>query len=300
MRTLVPLSAGLLGGLTLVVGSVVSGINAQPGATIRVAQSLGIDAALGPAQRIQAPSGPLYAWEHGPSGGPEVVLVHGFGDAGAGWVPTAMILGKTHHVRMLDLPGHGRSAPHGAALTMEQLESGLSAVMDETEGKVVLVGNSLGGWLSARYALAHPDRVDHLVLVNNAGLSQPIPRDLLLPQTMARQVEKNRAILGEHTVELPGFALRGLLQLNDDPRLHMLFDELQEGGHNLDGRLEDLEVPVTLVWGTPDPFFPADSYLPRMQQALPNARTVVLSGCGHAPQYTCETDVAGAILTASE
>ena len=209
MRSLAPLSAGLLGGLTLVVGSILSGINAQPGATIRVAQSVGIDAALGPAQRIQAPSGPLYTWEHGPPGGPEVVLVHGFGDAGAGWVPTAMVLGKTHHVRMLDLPGHGRSAPHGAALTMEQLESGLSAVMDATEGKVVLVGNSLGGWLSARYALAHPDRVEHLVLVNNAGLSQDIPRDLLLPATMARQVEKNRAILGEHTVELPGFALRG-------------------------------------------------------------------------------------------
>jgi len=300
VRTLVPLLAGMIGALTLVVGAQASALVSHPGAVLRQAQSMQIDGALGKAEQVPTPDGPMMVWEHGPEVGPEVVLVHGFGDAAAGWVPTTLVLGKTHHVTLFDLPGHGRSSPRGDSLSMEQLEAGLQTVMDRTDGEVVLVGNSLGGWLAARYALDHPDRVKHLVLVNAAGLAQDVPRDLLLPTSISRQHDKNRAVLGEHVPDLPDFAMRGMLQLNGAPRLHALFDQLEQGGFNIDERVGSLSVPVTFVWGTPDPFFPVDGYLDRYQRALPSARTVTLDGCGHAPQYSCESDLAGAIIEASE
>jgi len=298
MRPLATALIGGLAGLTLVGGTLVSGLNARPGAALRQVQSLQIDATLGAPDVLQGPAGPLYTWRHGPTTGGTAVLVHGFGDAGAGWTQVALTLGKTHRVVVLDLPGHGRSAPYGDHLDMAMLEAGLEQVLDGVDGEVVLVGNSLGGWLSARYALDHPDRVQHLVLVNAAGLSQEVDRDLLLPTTRLGQAAKNRAILGEQAARVPGPVVRGLLQLNRDPRLYDLFEELDTEPPVVDDRLPTWDGPTTLVWGTPDPFFPVSGYLGRMQQALPQARTITLDGCGHAPQYTCDADVAGAILGA--
>src|SRR5439155_1074798 len=47
----------------------------------------------------------------GPPGGPELLILHGLGDSIAGWARVLGPLSRTHRVHIVDLPGHGLSAP---------------------------------------------------------------------------------------------------------------------------------------------------------------------------------------------
>jgi pimeloyl-ACP methyl ester carboxylesterase len=76
-----------------------------------------------------------------------------------------------------DLPGHGESAPASGPLPISLLLKGLETAIGDA-GDFVLVGNSLGGWLSILYTLGHPERVKHLVLESSGGLSIPLSSPL--------------------------------------------------------------------------------------------------------------------------
>jgi pimeloyl-ACP methyl ester carboxylesterase len=97
--------------------------------------------------------------------GPTMVFSHGVGSSAEvwnGWVP---VLSPPHRVVAWDQPGHGLSAavePHAYGPTLAY-ESLVQAVGDADD--VILVGHSLGGYLSARFAVANPSRVRALVLV---------------------------------------------------------------------------------------------------------------------------------------
>jgi pimeloyl-ACP methyl ester carboxylesterase len=97
--------------------------------------------------------------------GPTIVLSHGVGSSAKvwnGWVP---VLSPRFQVVAWDQPGHGSSMhaepdQYGPTLAYESLEQ----VVGESS-EVILVGHSLGGYLSARFAIANPPRVRALVLV---------------------------------------------------------------------------------------------------------------------------------------
>lgn len=113
--------------------------------------------------------------EHpGPDDGPVYVLVHGLGGSLVNWDWLAPLLAEHGRVLALDLGGFGETAvpPSRAGLSGNQkvLAAFLRSVTDRP---VVLVGSSMGGMLSARLAVAEPDLVDGLVLIDPALPSGP-------------------------------------------------------------------------------------------------------------------------------
>jgi len=271
-----------------------------PGDTLRTLQKWSIDAALGSPEFVETPVGSLAVWRGGPPSITTTVFVHGFGDAGAGWTQVATALAHDRSVVVLDLPGHGRSAPQTGPLSFELLLTGLDSLLESIEGPIVLVGNSLGGWLAATWSLEHPERIQRLVLVNNAGFRTPLAVGELLPDTREGMRRKNEAVLGANAPSLPGFLLDGLLEIHADPRLHALFEHLMTQAPHLDEGPIHYSGAVQLVWGTPDPFFPEEGYLPRVQAAFPQATTERLDGCAHAPQYSCPDQLAAVLAKTSE
>lgn len=124
--------------------------------------------------------GPVsYADHGGPDGAPTLVLVHGLGASHLSWLSLAQRLIGTHRVVALDLVGFGHSDPGSRQTTVMANRDLLARFVDQVVGgPVTLVGNSMGGMVSALTAAAHPALVDGVVLVNPALPGTLHPRSL--------------------------------------------------------------------------------------------------------------------------
>src|SRR5215510_500936 len=102
--------------------------------------------------------------------GPAVILIHGLGGNTTNWTPTIAPLAQKYRVLVPDQIGFGKS-------DKPMLNYRVGTLVDFLDGfykqvgiqKASLVGNSLGGFTAAAYAIAHPEKVDKLVLVDAAG-----------------------------------------------------------------------------------------------------------------------------------
>jgi pimeloyl-ACP methyl ester carboxylesterase len=112
--------------------------------------------------------GPVHYVDFGGNGRP-IVLVHGLGGSHVNWMPVAPRLAAYGHVFAIDLAGHGRTPSLGRTARVGKnrvlLGRFLEAVAREP---AVLMGNSMGGYLSLAEAAAEPQKVSSLVLVNAA------------------------------------------------------------------------------------------------------------------------------------
>ena len=109
--------------------------------------------------------------DQGKADGSPIVLVHGFAANLDTWEPWVARLGKDHRVVTLDLAGHGlTTVPTGYAISTP----GQVAIVDGVAQTLkldhfALAGNSMGGGVAWNYTLAHPEKVDALILVDSAG-----------------------------------------------------------------------------------------------------------------------------------
>ena len=120
------------------------------------------------------------------SGKPVILAVHGITGSHRAWSPVARHLGDDVTFLAPDLRGRGASAlpgPYGLAAHVDDLVAVLDFVgatsMTGTPqaAGVVLAGHSMGAFLVARLAAAHPARTRAVALVDG-GLVLPVPPDL--------------------------------------------------------------------------------------------------------------------------
>ena len=101
---------------------------------------------------------------------PALLLVHGFGASTDHWRKNVTELHKYFEVYAIDLLGFGRSAKpkleYSGNLWCDQLYDFITQVVGQ---KVLVVGNSLGGYASLCVAAQHPDAVAGVGLLNSAG-----------------------------------------------------------------------------------------------------------------------------------
>jgi len=128
--------------------------------------------------------------------GPPVVLLHGQGGWSGMWLPVVADIKATHRVIAADLPGLGGSelpdGPPDAARVLAWLDA---LVRHTCPAPPALVGASLGASIAARFAIAHPDRVSRLVLVDAGSLGRfrPAPGVMLaLLRFLARPSERTQ------------------------------------------------------------------------------------------------------------
>ncbi len=102
---------------------------------------------------------------------PAVILLHGSNASLHTFEPLIASLAGEYRVITYDQPGHGLTGPHprddySAAGMFEALNAVAGAAgLDH----FYLGGNSMGGWVAWRYALAYPERVDGLILIDAGG-----------------------------------------------------------------------------------------------------------------------------------
>jgi abhydrolase domain-containing protein 5 len=116
-------------------------------------------------------------------GAPKLVLMPGYSSGAGMWAPSLDHLARHYHVLAVDWLGTGASErppfPPSAsvdtceAFFIEALEAWrVQRLGGSATERITLVGHSLGGYLASAFALSFPQAVEHLVLVNAAGLPQ--------------------------------------------------------------------------------------------------------------------------------
>ena len=238
-------------------------------------------------------------------GEPVFVLLHGFGASLYSWQAVIEPLSQHGTVIAFDRPAFGLTE---RPLTWEGTnpyspEAQVALViglLDHFEvQQAILVGNSAGGTVAMQVALAHPERVSALILVDPAvysgGGAPALVRPLLATPQMrhlgpliARQIQ----VRGPELIELawhdPALITPETLELYKRPLQVNNWDKalweltIASRASGLAERLSEFTLPVLVITGDDDRIVPtADSI--RLAGELPEAALVVIAQAGHVP-----------------
>jgi pimeloyl-ACP methyl ester carboxylesterase len=229
--------------------------------------------------------------------GRPVLLLHG----GAG--PQSMTgfaeqLAAAHNVNALVPihPGFGgtdRPSTLAGIRSLAELYDDLIDVLDLHE--VTIIGNSIGGWLTAELALLKSPRISDIVLIDAVGIEVPghpvadffnltmdevFRRSFYNPEPFrvdpASMPPQAQAVAAGNRVALAAYAGESM----SDPTLA--------------ARLSSLTVPALVLWGASDQIVDAD-YGRAYAQAIPAARFELLTETGHSPQLETPAQVLKAL-----
>lgn len=240
--------------------------------------------------------------------GPNVILLHGLGGDETNWAQTIPALAARYHVIVPDQIGFGQSDKPLINYRIGTLVDFLEEFCAKLGiARASVVGNSLGGWTAMAFTLAHPERVNRLVLVDSAGYSyarlggEKPSRDALLalePSTLegCRQLLK---LIFYHQQTITDESVRQFLaakmQKNDSYTVDRFIDSIVRGDDVVDGKLGGIKVPTLIVWGREDALIrlPAAKAL---GEDIAGSKTVILDECGHVPQMECAAPFNAALL----
>jgi pimeloyl-ACP methyl ester carboxylesterase len=218
----------------------------------------------------------------GGNGARTLVLVHGVNDQAGSWVSVVSPLMKNFRVVAIDLPGHGDSAPATGPLPMPMMVNALGAIIERESPTtpVVVVGNSMGGWVSILYAANHPTRVAHLVLEDASGMSWDVSNVPMFPKNRDEALKLLRMVHGPDT-PIADYLVDAVLK--GAPTMPQA--RVMEAGvifAIVDTRLKDLTMPVTLIWGAHDGLLPI-AYAEALHARIAGSTLHVINGAAHIP-----------------
>jgi pimeloyl-ACP methyl ester carboxylesterase len=232
----------------------------------------------------------IHYWDVG--SGPVVVLVHGLGSRKEGdWGRVVAPLSQKYRVLALDQIGFGQSDKPMLDYTIQTYVDFLNEFLHELKiAKASLVGESLGGWISAAYALetatdAHMVPVERLVLVDAAGLQQDKPIPDLNPSSLASERKLLEVVYYDTSWvsdEVVRTALTERMRANISYTVHSVLTNPGLNSARLDGKLANIHVPTLVVWGKQDALLPLESG-ERYAAQIPRAKLVTFDKCGHVP-----------------
>jgi pimeloyl-ACP methyl ester carboxylesterase len=239
--------------------------------------------------------------------GPPLLLLHGVGDNAFDWRWVLPALASTHRVYAPDLPGSGGSAKPLTDYSPAFFTRFVGAFLDALGvDRATVIGNSLGGLVGLRLALAEPERVTALGLVSSAGLGREVTyalRSMAVPgygklavawgkrRPGAAQRALGRAALvfarprgaprkwikeQYRLARLPGFLEAQLATVRAQVGLKGQREVLVD-------RLAQLERPTMVVWGTRDRVIPY-SHAKEAASRLQEGYLELIPECGHLPQ----------------
>lgn len=230
-----------------------------------------------------------------------IVLLHGTSASLHTWDGWAAALAPHRRVIRMDMPGFGLTGPTpDNDYSIERYVRFVTAVTDALGVKqFVLAGNSLGGHIAWRTAVAHPERVRKLILVDAGGYPLPdkgMPigfriaktpvlnriMELTLPRGM---VEASvRDVYGDPAKVTPALVDRYYeltLRAGNRAALRERFRQQPSGADA--AQIATIRQPTLILWGGRDHLIvPADAM--RFAQDIPGSKLVMFDTLGHVPQ----------------
>lgn len=235
--------------------------------------------------------------------GDSLVLIHGFGDSMISFVQAAEWLTPKFRVILPEVPGFGDTVQdtgrsYGIRDQVETIHAMLKSLGIQ---KSHIGGNSMGGHIAAAYALAYPNEVLSLILINAAGVtvneSEPY-EDALEPVRTEADFDAYLDKLFVKKPPIPGPVKSYLVErtARDFEWHNRIRGEIRSGDdYVLNNRVSAITAPTLIVWGDKDQLISLDvgkAY----HGAIAGSQLVVFTECGHSPQYERPKETAETIL----
>ena len=243
--------------------------------------------------------------EEAGAGGRALVLVHGFTGSRDDFreqLPPLAALGRT---LALDQRGHGGSTNSGKheLYTVANLVDDLAAAFDALGlERADLLGHSLGGAVALRFALAHPDRLASLVLMDTSAqpirmrFSESTRASIASAPMPCSRAKRTREMVVANPAAVPPSARRAQERMGEEVfwqrilRKHEAMDPVAWDALSAEmGRLEssldrlgEIRCPTTILVGAEDTPFLAPS--DEMEKRIAGARRVTIPDAAHSPQ----------------
>ena len=239
--------------------------------------------------------------DEGPRDDPlPIVLIHGTSDSLHTWDGWAAELRQRRRVIRFDLPGFGLTGPNlDNDYSIARYVAFVAAVLDQLEVRhCVLGGNSLGGQIAWAVALAMPQRVRQLVLVDAGGYPaqpQAVPLAFTLARTqgarwllqyvLPRGLVKSslRNVYGDPSKVTPELVDRYYDMALRAGNRRVLGYRMDTGLAGESARIQDLALPTLVMWGGRDRLIPLQ-FGRRFARDIAGSRLVVFDELGHLPQ----------------
>ena len=243
---------------------------------------------------------------------PAIILVHGSNASLQTFEPLVGELDDRYRLISYDQPGHGLTGPHPRDdYTAQGMFDAFEAVIAATGvERFAIAGNSMGGWVAWRYALASPEHLSALILINASG-APPAPNAAKARLYLGARIMRYSAgrFLAQHIT--PRSVVRQSILENvvdDDSVTEKMVDRYWElyrypGNRRAAGlraladrepdygqRLGEVMVPTLIIWGAEDHVIPSDNAR-TFHEMIPHSELQIFDAVGHlameeAPQRT--------------
>lgn len=232
---------------------------------------------------------------------PTLILLHGISGHAEAYVRNLKAHSEHFSVWAIDFIGHGYSAKPEHPLEIPHYVDHLLKFMTAIGvQKASFSGESLGGWVTARLAIDHPEKVERVVL-NTMGGTRADPKvmgalyNLSMEAAADPSWERVKARL-EWLMADPTMVTDDLIKTRQaifqQPdwqmacEMNMALQNLEIRKRNMlsDDDLRSIQAPAMVLWTTKDPSGPVDEGR-RIAGLIPNGHLEVMENCGHWPQY---------------
>jgi pimeloyl-ACP methyl ester carboxylesterase len=229
-----------------------------------------------------------------------VVLLHGYPLDHTIWKP--VVNGLKEHARVIvpDLRGHGASFVPEGDWSIRDMAEDVRLLLDRLEiGRAVVVGHSMGGYVTLSFAHAYPQRVAGLgLLASQAAADTTERRQARYIQIEEARRRGVRAVTDGMATKLTGrpALAEALKLLMAKMSLQGLMGALKSMAERPDATpwLGDMDVPAVVIAGLADSIIPLERSQ-TMAQLLPRGWLVQLSDAGHMPMLEASDLVCDAL-----
>ncbi len=243
--------------------------------------------------RLSLPPVSLVYYRVGAKDGEPWVFLHGLGSIGSTWSPVVRALRRSCRILVPELSAlGGTEAPDGGLGIRQGAEVVARLIEREWGGRPATVaGLSLGGWMAVRLALARPDLVSRLVLIDSAGYRdqdwERIERLVTVGDLAA--VDRLYEALFVKAPWLLRVSRGTFLKAYTSPGVRKILSQTEEADAFDDHDLARLAMPVAILWGEQDGLFDLETAkaMAAATAAIPGSTLTVIPGCGHALHLEC-------------
>ncbi|MCC6811811.1 MAG: alpha/beta hydrolase [Deltaproteobacteria bacterium] len=242
---------------------------------------------------------PMAFFDDGPRDGEVIFFTHGLAGNVTHWVHIAPGFVDRYRVVGVDLPGCGETPPLASGYSIEAYTEQVLGLLDLLDiEKAYFVGHSLGGMVSMELYGKAKERVRGMLLVGSAGF-MPVPKParavgkLILREGLLKTLLPRvwQSILGtvferdnEYTRQFRQSIADTYDPVADVAPIAAVMSGLKQDFlyRNYESMLDDLQVPLHLMWGQKDRLTPA-ALLPRLAARSEHIRVELVAECGHMP-----------------